>query len=130
MNANVQLWLDALRSGNFRQTTGALHKRDGYGDSFCCLGVACKIAQDNGVDVTSVTDHDVVIYDGERGYLPRSVQDWLGIKHSNGGVKARPLYGDSRNGFYSLVTLNDKEFSFGEIADIIESNQEALFSAE
>jgi|ERR1044072_1710710 hypothetical protein len=35
----LRSWIAALRSGNYRQTTGALE--DNYG--FCCLGVACKV---------------------------------------------------------------------------------------
>jgi hypothetical protein len=30
-------WIGALRSGKYKQTTGALQKED----KFCCLGVAC-----------------------------------------------------------------------------------------
>lgn len=32
-------WMQALRSGEFNQTSGVLQ----YGDNFCCLGVACKV---------------------------------------------------------------------------------------
>lgn len=35
-------WIAALRSGEFRQTTGTLRQRSPEGDSHCCLGVlAC-----------------------------------------------------------------------------------------
>lgn len=32
-------WLNALRSGDYKQTTGALQDEKGY----CCLGVLCEI---------------------------------------------------------------------------------------
>lgn len=32
-------WVEALRSGKYKQVTGRLHKKTG----FCCLGVACEI---------------------------------------------------------------------------------------
>ena len=38
-------WLAALRSGEYKQTTGALY--DSTNDAFCCLGVLCNI---EGVD--------------------------------------------------------------------------------
>lgn len=36
---DIQKWIDALRSGKYRQTIGGLQDEDGY----CCLGVACKV---------------------------------------------------------------------------------------
>jgi hypothetical protein len=35
-------WIEALRSGEFKQAQGMLH--DTKHDSFCCLGVLCKVA--------------------------------------------------------------------------------------
>src|SRR4051812_34484552 len=35
------IWVKALRSGEYKQTKGALHTADG---AFCCLGVACDLA--------------------------------------------------------------------------------------
>jgi hypothetical protein len=32
-------WVDALRSGKYKQVQGYLHKADGY----CCLGVLCDV---------------------------------------------------------------------------------------
>lgn len=34
-------WVDALRSGSYRQSTGYL--RDDIDNGFCCLGVLCEI---------------------------------------------------------------------------------------
>lgn len=36
-------WLEALRSGEYRQTTGSLTDDEG---AFCCLGVLCEILKD------------------------------------------------------------------------------------
>lgn len=49
------LWLNALRSGEYRQTTGTLKDTDGY----CCLGVLCHVASEAGMipsDMTIVED--------------------------------------------------------------------------
>lgn len=35
-------WVEALRSGEYKQGQGALHRADE--DTYCCLGVACKIS--------------------------------------------------------------------------------------
>lgn len=37
--ANIRKWVQALRSGEYNQTKGALQDVDGY----CCLGVGCRI---------------------------------------------------------------------------------------
>jgi hypothetical protein len=37
-------WVEALRSGNYKQTTGCLRN----GDGFCCLGVLCDIVDPEG----------------------------------------------------------------------------------
>lgn len=50
-------WLDALRSGNYRQGRGELRCNDNY----CCLGVLCKIGPTE--EVVGRT------YDTERGHF-------------------------------------------------------------
>lgn len=46
-------WVEALRSGKYRQSKNFLKHRFGGTTSFCCLGVACEIgiAKPNGVFV-------------------------------------------------------------------------------
>lgn len=39
MKENIQKWVDALRSGKYKQTQNQLKTTDGY----CCLGVYCEI---------------------------------------------------------------------------------------
>ena len=111
---NVRLWVDALRSGKYEQTTGALHKIFINGGSgYCCMGVACEIAIDHGLDIDVRQTPDKVFYDGNSLWLPASVAGWLGIPE-----EAVVVWRDSQ---YSLANLNDGvRLSFGEIADIIE----------
>jgi hypothetical protein len=40
-------WIDALRSGAFKQGEGNLN----VNDTFCCLGVVCEVARDMGYPV-------------------------------------------------------------------------------
>lgn len=51
----VQLLVDALRSDNFHQGRDALEYVDDSGITRnCCLGVACRVAMANGVELTAV----------------------------------------------------------------------------
>lgn len=108
-----QLWIDALRSGEYPQGKGYLN-RDG---KFCCLGVACEVFIKNGGTLDkqmSDLDEDAIIYDDSTGILPISVAEWLNM---------------TRGGYYkenkivrNLVSLNDIiESSFDSIANIIET---------
>jgi len=121
----IQKWVNALRSGRFIQRRGALRIDVPHRSEYCCLGVACEVAIENGVDVkrkmeTRVSDHGNVIeswaYDDEIYFLPPSVVKWLGLKSRNPFVD----YDKFPNGC-PLTVANDGEFlSFGDIAEVIE----------
>lgn len=118
MNQDIkQEWVRRLRSGQYRQGRFDLNSEAG----FCCLGVLCEIAADEGV-VTRVPDVGqldtmTVGYQGRKDYaaetagLPDSVQEWSGLSGS------LPEAGGQR-----LSSLNDNRVPFTEIADIIERN--------
>jgi hypothetical protein len=128
MNPEVKAkWLEALRSGEYNQGRNKLRTAEGL----CCLGVLCEIAIKDGVlkpyDVVVFEESGIHHYGGEDCYPPESVIDWSGLAN-------RGIYRDG-NGEYllSLGSLNDgdesdlrwmsfevKEYSFSEIADIIE----------
>lgn len=88
------LWIEALRSGKYKQGRGALRR----GDTFCCLGVAC----------------DLIDPDAWEG---GEAMDWDGYR-SNGLFVPFMATSDS----CELARLNDKGYSFDEIADFIEHN--------
>lgn len=148
----VKKWVEALRSGNYKQGKGALRVTQGRElspseDRFCCLGVACDLAEREGVmlDVNFTTrgdqyEHDGewdVSYDGDHLELPEAVQDWLGIHESNPLVARLSIerYGllDDAYRFklddYNNPDLNrtlaeindDVDNSFGLIANLIEA---------
>jgi hypothetical protein len=68
-----RLWVAALRSGKYDQTTGAL--RDGVG--YCCLGVLCEVAIEAGVPVQVYhgEEDELASYDG---HVPAPVRYGLG----------------------------------------------------
>lgn len=118
MNPEVKAkWLAALRSGEYKQGRGQLHTP---GNTFCCLGVLCDLAFNEGV-VTRREDGGGFSYGqgggplrnlGYPNYLPPEVQEWAGIPTSNPGVS----WGKK------LSEYNDEGESFEFIADLIEEH--------
>jgi hypothetical protein len=114
-------WVAALRSGEYVQGRDALHVRHGGVSRFCCLGVACDLAEKAGIvraDESTVfrgrTRYVAVedATDGSGSLLPIAVADWLGVSRN-------PLV--TREGRpASLSTLNDMNIPFSIIADLIE----------
>lgn len=117
MNPEVKArWVEALRSGDYRQGEAGLRRGD---DEFCCLGVLCDIATKEDVvkDVQPAAPGDTgswTMYDGFAGVLPPSVRAWAGLEEPD------PRFGlDGKDS--SLTRLNDEgKYSFQEIADVIE----------
>lgn len=119
---NIQKWVDALRSGEFSQTKGALsrlevtqHKEEQLPVGNCCLGVACEIS---GVvksteRPTKWSDKDLGYYDGTSEFLPNSVKQWLGFRNDNPCVK-------TEKGWKPLAELNDEGLDFVDISDLIQ----------
>lgn len=109
-----QLWLDALRSGEYEQGAGRLHSEGG----FCCLGVLCDLyAKENGASWTQPTSDEPNDYgmNGEYVYLPKDIAQWANINQF--GVIVR---GDHNH--IDLADMNDKGQTFVEIAEAIDEN--------
>lgn len=122
-------WVAALRSGEYSQTDGALHKPANNG--FCCLGVACDIS---GLgkwegDVYGILTYRPKTGKGSPTNLPGAVRDWLGLRTVSGQFKEADddIYQGEELIKTSLVAKNDEEgYTFKEIADIIESEPKGL----
>ncbi len=108
-------WLEALRSGEYKQTKSCL--RNEYG--FCCLGVLCDLyREENGGKWIDEGYQKSFL---QQGSLPaKEVVDWVGLRQSNPRVS-----NGSRE--VSLSALNDNNSSFKEIADFIDNNREKVF---
>jgi hypothetical protein len=99
----IKLWIKALRSGKYRQTTECLQDDLGY----CCLGVAIDIS---GLPVLK-TENGFII--GE--FLPKNVIKFFNLLNSEGK--------HSTSDEHCLAHLNDnKKWSFNKIADYLELN--------
>ncbi len=91
----VRLFVNALRSGQFKQGNGSLasHNSQTHQDEFCCLGVACEVARNNGLELSRAEyssygdGHGYVYGDkyghGEQYFLPGRVIDWFGFNAEN-----------------------------------------------
>lgn len=108
MTENTKKWVKALRSGKYAQRRGYLQK-DG---KFCCLGIACEVAIENGVLLErTTTEIAETRYNGCSGVLPKPVIEWLGC------------FDDGCLSQERLIHLNDREqLAFGEIANYIEEH--------
>lgn len=134
--------MDALYSGDYPQTIGALH-RPSEGKTltgndapagFCCLGVACDLyIKANPSEIErGIEDLEkegrVFSYTTDFGdtytELPEKVRDWLGLENVEGEMLVEIA------GYRSLAGLNDSGFSFEEIAEIIEAEPAGLFKEE
>lgn len=123
--AHRKAWTDALRSGDYAQTGGALHRvRKGYElklfntPGYCCLGVACDVyvkAGEGGVWKPGYDgEEEFEAGFGSRSFWPDSVADYFGFGH--------PLcLFTSSNGPVDFIAANDVlRLDFAQIADIIE----------
>jgi hypothetical protein len=142
----ADLWVAALRSGEYQQEKGTLVKVDhDNGDilGYCCLGVLCELAVKAGVPVTKDGGQDEsdepddsyytsITFDNNDALTPESVRKWSGLRSSDGSVADWPMdpseeYTNLENDFpTSLAGLNDGGKTFNEIADLIEKHYEVL----
>lgn len=124
---NILKWIEALESGKYQQTTGAMTKVESATVWYkpwtwstkkyahCCLGVACQVAMKNGVPVTAVKYGAQLEYDNALGTLPHSVWQWLGFETSDPVVGVVRGYGPDIP--VSATTANDdKHWDFAKIA--------------
>lgn len=121
----IKLWVKALRSGKYKQGHNFLQCESGH----CCLGVACEVAIQNGLEISVIKKNDpsnspndfYIQYNGTGDVLPTVVAEWFGLHE-------RPfVYKNKQDAQRSidipLDALNDDEMlSFKQIAYIIETN--------
>lgn len=112
MNQDIKKrWVEALRSGKYKQTRGALKDDQG----FCCLGVLCDLAAQDGIGKWEGVKLDG-FHDGDNctWSLPtQKVVHWAGIISTNPKV-----FMPATNSELSFI--NDEGMSFEGIAKLIE----------
>jgi hypothetical protein len=111
MNKWQKQWLEALESGEYRQTVEKLHDDKG----FCCLGVACEI-----LDIPSAKKGSTWMYDGCDVYASAEVVQKLHLHDSHGAL--------ATFGLGSLANMNDAGSTFAQIAKFIRENPDQVFA--
>lgn len=83
----LDLWVEALRSGDYKQGNGWLNRTGATVDEegepvreYCCLGVLCEVAMKEGLrlDVDVKDGGDARSYDGHPAFPPPAVWGWAG----------------------------------------------------
>lgn len=100
----AQMWANALRSGEYLQTTDRLQDKDGY----CCLGVACRLFIEPSKLVCDSNGYLV----GDMPNCQDAAPQWLQLINTDL---------DRKLGMgFSLLNDSAEQYTFDEIADIIE----------
>jgi len=122
-----QAWIDALRSGEFNQCTGALGKLDPEsGDiNYCCLGVLARLAG-AGHRFTPLEGDGILVFDfgdgsEDSGIIPLSVRNTIVSDLPLGQLimESGPHREDEL--MRTLSSWNDRGATFNEIADYLET---------
>lgn len=113
MNQEIKAkWVAALRSGEYKQTDGYLH-RDGC---FCVMGVLCDLyIKQRGISWERGESGTTELY-GSCAIPPHIVTDWAGLESQYPNVKTEV------KGTMSIVNMNDRLVPFKVLADIIEKD--------
>lgn len=125
LNPVALKWIKALRSGKYKQGVESLAVvEDGKVKGYCCLGVLCELAVDEGIIKKHQNKH-CIRYGGNKtgktDVLPLKVQKWAGLRTNDGDLVdvwgSTPLTGWN----------DDHEKSFKWIAKYIEKKARELF---
>ena len=145
---DAQLRKEDCESRKYDQGIDGLNSDD---KRYCCLGVLCEVAMQNGLSLTKDDDtgSEWVEYDGDAEQLPQAVADWVGLESRIGSMHHHTSWDTIRKDLqftvsvdedgidYSyymddkipgcLSTMNDAHIPFDVIADVIEAKPKGLF---
>jgi hypothetical protein len=113
----VQLWIDALRSGEYEQGQGHLRKEEPLGARYCCLGVAQEVALDNGWVSADVPNSYNL--DWGSAVMPIDLGRWFGFMHH----ATDPDLGFHQGAgvVYCVMANDDLNWTFEQIANALEA---------
>ena len=105
-----KIWIEAMKSGEYKQASGGLCCVRPQGDvGFCCLGVAYDVLSDGDWSSRNVDGKAWGIQD-ESGYISYGMPE----------AKVLNEWGLSITDAKTLAKLNDEGWTFEQIADEIE----------
>src|SRR6185437_6232042 len=122
----LTLWVEDLERGGHLQTGGQLHgiEADRCTHRYCCLGRLAEVAIADGVNMVVTTRDErslpgspeglpvrtAVGYDGEFGFVPERVYEWLDMSESH------------TRAFFTYAKMNDRGYRFPEIAEQVRAD--------
>jgi hypothetical protein len=120
-----KLWVAALRSGEYQQTRQTLYRTEGdqdYPAGMCCLGVACDLAIKHKIveaawHATGNRMEFVLANEGAGTNVPPIELFYKIITDNTRPVNEWQLPDGS-----TLYGLNDKGYTFAQLADLIEEH--------
>lgn len=113
---NIQKWVDALRSGEYKQTKNTLKEVTEGGETvgYCCLGVYAEVHKLNGYENMGV------VFDESGDVINEGPEE---------------IYDRIRDNVYDYIVnegieMNEDGYSFDEIADMIEEEYTNWYASE
>jgi hypothetical protein len=116
----VQLWVEALESGEFQQGRNQLRNSCGFDEahtkvqySYCCLGVAIEVALRNGYEPQEYTNTlgqtNPEDYDHLSTVLWPGIVTWYGLDNTDPlvGLALKEDYEDEREEFRLVLIADD-----------------------
>ena len=139
LNENAQAWVEALRSGDYKQGRKNLHTIK-YGKSlFCSLGVACDLFTKSHPKVSEWKQNPshafaqlfVINSRIQKTQLPPEVCEWLGLTKFSYKLLFEEETSFMNNSLVeTLILMNDYYgATFHTIADIIHGYEKKMFNA-
>ncbi len=116
-----QKWVEALRSGKYKQGRSVLRSESG----FCCLGVLCDIYhKTRKIQGTNWEGDGINGYEhlGETAFPDPAVVKWAGMSCKNPELPVDMKGKKTSDETNSLSSLNDAGVSFAKIATLIEKH--------
>lgn len=121
-------WLEALRSNKYKQTRSVLKR----GDSFCCLGVLCDVADHDKWQCISDTQdgetYSIWEWEDEECVPPEELLKLVDIDCDEPKFNLEKYEPLKKNELGILTEMNDrKDKIFAEIADWLEEKWKAAY---
>ena len=109
-------WIEALRSGEYRQAQGIL--KDVSGSAYCCLGVLCEIS-----GIGSFEDSEYCLELTPEQQAEYDYDEEMAYAEGELSLPMLDSFGLNSTQQSTLIQMNDNDLSpFNEIADWIEKN--------
>lgn len=114
-------WLEALESGNYKQSEGFLKSPKGY----CCLGVLCEVMRLTSRTHAEGYEEFIAGDSVNDAYVPRSALDDTGLYAPAGDFRVTARLSGAV--YTSLTGMNDCGVSFAKIAAYIRHDPHNVF---